>query len=322
MTPIDRSNKQQHEFAYRWLCFANEPFIVTKRISRRFHDLILRIIQGRLLLAASPKGHTLILECYHPSAKSTEPHLVCQYLGTPGLANAFQETEPIPYHAGGVGQLGQWRDLYSHFRPARQETECRVLRSHPAGEAVRLPNPKISLTGDGRLHEEPTKDLVSHDVNLDSHELFSQLCVVTHLVQLGPRSGIFYSIVNIADGVVRIWRKWLAERTKVLKSHETSNMDDRSSAHPDLDESSRMLWVDSRRNAGLLVRIRERSIRRDVPLLLHKDEDPAVSYVMEYEELRIRTAHLLQAVEQAHLEKSNVSGKAMIFGSFAQRNEI
>ena len=57
--------------------------------------------------------------------------------------------------------------------------------------------------------------LVSHILNLDSHELFSQLCVVTNLVQLGPRRGVFYANVTIADGVVRILRKWLAQRVDI-----------------------------------------------------------------------------------------------------------
>ena len=266
--------------------FSTQLLLPLALVSRRFYDLIVRIIQGRLLLAASPEGYNLILECYHPSAKSTEPYLVCEYLATPGLADAFREKDPSPDYASGVGQLGHWRDLYSRFRPARQETEGRILRSYSAGQVVRSPNPNVVLPGDEGHHGDPRIDLVSHNINLDSHELFSQLCVVTHLVQLGPRSGIFHSIVNIADGVVRIWRRWLAERTKVMNLNGTSNKDAWPSTQSDQDEASRTLWVDSRRNAGVLVRIRQRNVRQDVPLLLHKDEDPAVSYVLEYEGMR------------------------------------
>lgn len=163
------------------------------------------------------------------------------------------------------------------------------MYSHSSGEAVKLSNSNVVLPEDDRPYDDLFKDLVSHNVNLDSHELFSQLCVVTHLVQLGPRSGIFYSIVNIADGVVRIWRRWLAERAKTLNPNTLLEKGDQLSDQLDQDEASRTLWVDSRRNAGVLVRIRERKVHRDVPLLLHQDEDPTVSYVLEYEGMRRRS---------------------------------
>ena len=268
--------------------FSTQSLLSLALVCRRFHSLIVQIIRGRLLLAASPHGYNLILECYHPSAKSTEPHLVCEYLGTPGLAAAFQETDASP-HASSVGQLNQLRELYSCFRPARQVTEGRILRTHPAGEVVRLSDLNAEVPGDERPHGDPIKNLVSHSVNLDSHEHFSQLCVVTHLVQLGPRSGIFYSIVNIADGVVRIFRRWLAENIKSLHPNAPLKEDEQPSGQFDQDEISRTLWVDSYRNTGVLVRIKERKVHRDVPLLSHKDDDPAVSYVLEYEGMHHRS---------------------------------
>ena len=139
--------------------------------------------------------------------------------------------------------------------------------------------------------------LVSHSVHLDSHELFSQLCVVTNLVQLGPRRGVFYSFVNVADGVVRIWREWLAKRANLKQKDigyvgvNSSGLKDSSNnngetAHADVENAeteASTLWIDNHRNVGVCVRIAEKKWMRHAPVLLHRDEDPAVTYSMEYE---------------------------------------
>jgi len=177
---------------------------------------------------------------------------------------------------------------------------------------------------------------VTHNVSLDSHELFSQLCVVTNLVKVGPRREVFLSCVNVADGVIRIWREWLNARAKESRSknpkssqllHEANVVEEtEGSAHAELESGDNngsdacVLWVDKSQNVGIRVMVSEKKWRRDAPLLIHKDEDLAVSFSMQYEELFVRTAHLLFAVERSLLEQSNVSGKAMIFGSFATRN--
>ncbi|MCJ1485059.1 hypothetical protein MMC06_005232 [Schaereria dolodes] len=80
-----------------------------------------------------------------------------------------------------------------------------------------------------------------------------------------------------------------------------------------------ILWINPGKTVGIRIRIHERKWRHDGPILVHKDEEIAVSYVMEYEELLIRTTHLLLAVEQNLSQLSNISGKAMVFGAFASR---
>ena len=143
--------------------------------------------------------------------------------------------------------------------------------------------------------EQETEGLVSHSVHLDSHELFSQLCVVTNLVKLGPRRGVFYSFVNVADGVVRIFRDWLAKRAgeasgrgldpkrESLEGNGEKDVSGMDICIADVQAEARTLWVDRRRNVGIRVRIKEKNWKRDVPVLLHRDEDPAVTYSMEYE---------------------------------------
>lgn len=48
-------------------------------------------------------------------------------------------------------------------------------------------------------------------------------------------------------------------------------------------ETDKMLWVDQNKVVGLRVRVEEKKGRRDLPVLVHKDEDQAISYSLELE---------------------------------------
>ena len=253
----------------------------------RLYHLILRIIHGRLLLAASPRDHDLILECYHPSLERTEPHLVCEYLGTPGLNNPLGTSQPTSNQFTEPGFLAQLGNIYSTFRPVRQEAEEKFVRPHPAGGALGSQNGSAAIPSQGMSVKDNRKTSVSHNVSLDSNESFSQLCVKAHLVQLGPRRGIFSNLINVTEGVIRIWRDWLAQRatTSVFeRAEDSSRLSDPVDSRV---TNEHMLWVDDKKNAGIDVYIKENRWRREVPVLLHRDEDPAVSYVMEYKGGRI-----------------------------------
>lgn len=54
----------------------------------------------------------------------------------------------------------------------------------------------------------------------------------------------------------------------------------------------------------------------DTPVLVRKDEDPAVSYSLQYEELVINTTQLLLLVEQSIDQEVQNSGKAVVIGSW------
>ena len=266
--------------------FSTQLLLPITAVSHRFHDLVLGIVHRRLLVAAAFKDRKLLLECYHPSSRNTEPYLFCDYLGTPGLSSE-KDGEGSAYHASQpIGRLGKLSRLYSRFRPVRHEAEQRLFRPHPAGDVPGNPGTSTYFPARPPSREETVEPFVSHTVNLESHELFSQLMVVTNLVQLGPRRGVFYSFVNIADGVVRVWRAWLAERASSLfypavdedETEQTRTMDEK---HTDME--SRMLWVGNSKNVGIRVRVCEKTWRRNEPILLLHDEDPAVSYGIEYE---------------------------------------
>ncbi|KAI9714651.1 MAG: hypothetical protein M1812_006316 [Candelaria pacifica] len=290
--------------------------------SCRFHDIVLRLIHHRLLAAASLKEHKLILECFHPTCKAVEPIMYCDYLGTDGLSAEAEGEGGVYKDVERKGRLGQLGGLYSHFRPVRKDPETRVRRPHPAGDVPGHPNTSTSYPSDSSQNS-PTEgeELVSQNVSLDAHELFSQLCTVTNIVKIGPHRGLFLSIVNVADGVVRIWREWLAERAASYTSDKEPSVEGKggniqaSNLRMDSDIEKQTLWVDDRRNAGLVLRVKEKKWRRDNPIL-YRDEDVAVSYSIEYEKVLIRTIHLLLMLEQSLLEEANHSGKAIVIGSF------
>jgi len=254
-----------------------------------FHGLILRILECRLREAASHKDHKLILECYHPSAKFYTPYLYCDYLGTPGL-NLDDNGVCAEERGSGLGELSK---LYSYFRPLKPDGNRRTLRPHPAGGWPALP--PIGLTD---KHEQ----LVCQDINLDSHELFCQLVTVTNLVKLGPKPGVFRSSVNIGEGLTRVWRDWLSDRVACEKKDPN-------------EREKCLLWSDSGNHVGIRMKV---EAGQEVPApVVRRDEDPSVSYTLQYEELAVRTSQLLLMLEQSFYQEINHTGKSsVVIGSW------
>ena len=266
-------------------CFQTQLLLRHRAVSHRFLGLTIRIIHSRLLRAALLEDRKLILECYHPSAQYTEPYLYCDYLGTPGLSDFIAGDGRIYHIAEDPGSGGTLRKLYSHFRPTRKDPEPYIFRSHPAGDT---PGSRTNEAANLRSLSREA-DVVTQQVNLEAHELFSQLCFSADLVQVGPRRGVFLSNVNIVDRkYTRIWRHWLAERAKNERANDT---DGKRTLPKGLDESlekngssaQSVLWVDQSKIAGLRLRVKERRWRRDTPILMRQDEDEAVSYILELE---------------------------------------
>ncbi len=271
-------------------------------VSHRFQNLVLRIVHARLLVAASLEDRKLILECYHPSAQYTEPYLFCDYLGTPGLSDKVEGQGWIYEASEKDNRLGRLRGLYSRFRPQRPEADP-PFRSHPAGDV-----PGSRTYYDGPLSK-PTKsiELVSQTMNLDSHELFSQLCVSVNLVQVGPRRGVFLSCVDVLRKTTpRIWRDWLAEGAQ--------SPDGPSIKPTDLENECqyrRIIWADNARNIGIRAHVKEQRWRRHESILIHKDEDQAVSYSLELE--GGKTSSFLRLPTDLHCE-SDFTAKRILNG--------
>lgn len=147
----------------------------------------------------------------------------------------------------------------------------------------------------------------SVNVHLDEGEMFSQLCAVTNLVKTGPRRGLFLSHVNVNDGVVRVFRRWLAARA-------SSSEGGAGSAGGDEEP---ILWTNRYKTVGLRFRVHQNIDARTRPAIWSEaeDEDLPVSYTLVYEELLVRTSSLLLEVENSEAQEVTSTGKAIVIAS-------
>lgn len=233
---------------------STQELLAVASVSRRFYSLVARILHRRLLRAAPLPGNELIFECYHPSAKLSTPYLSCRYLGT-----VTRDGAPISQEAPALTGLQR---LYSSFRPVVAE-ENRRSRNRP-GQPVRQP----SAAGQGGEADA----MATEDLYLDEGELFSQLCAVTNVVKEGPRRGLFVSHVNISEGVIRVWRGWLAHAVGATLSAEDALQ------YPTFDD---VLWVDTRKDVGVRFRV-TLSASGTMPLLAGPGDEPPILYKLEY----------------------------------------
>ncbi|KAF1843386.1 uncharacterized protein K460DRAFT_378542 [Cucurbitaria berberidis CBS 394.84] len=289
-------------------------------LSHRIYTIILRILHNRLIAAAYLHSHTLLLECYQPSAKLTEPNYFCAYLGTDGLS-IYDEPEPNEKR---VGRLRDMHNLYSRFRPHRRDLEADGRRVLPRPGDV-----PGSRTFPGTVQDRHQGETVKQTLGLDPHELFTQLVAQINLVKIGPRNGLFTCFVGVEDGVLRVWRDWLrdtAEKGRTANIHDSRQNVEQNGKGKEVvraiennendTEDSQVLWVNPLKNTGIRFNVRERKLHRDAPILIRSDEDMPVSYEIEYDELLIRTSHLLLMLEKSMVQEDNSSGKAVVFGSF------
>lgn len=157
----------------------------------------------------------------------------------------------------------------------------RAARPHPAGD---VPGSRTKASGplSSSKIEVQRQDIVTHTLPLDAHELFTQLSITAALVQVGPRRGVFLSFIDVVDKrTPRIWREWLAARAEEVTSNRPSTGSDEAEYVG--GRSSSMIWADRGKTMGLKVRVKERKWRGDAPILVHKNEDPAISYLLELE---------------------------------------
>lgn len=244
-------------------------------VCRRFRGLVARLHYARLVEALGLQDHEIILECYHPTVKISTPYLFCDYVGTPGLA---AESAGVSGASGGRDpSLAGMNALYSRFRPVQQEDDRRPRSRYPKRAVV-----------EGL--EQPLRDLPGHDVHLDAGELFSQLVTVTNLVKVEPKRKLIIDAVNMTDGVIRVWRPWLASEAAAptpAPGQQHSTGENGSSSV--LDDSA-ILWADSKQNCGLRMRVVEKTNELVAPVLVAAEDDPAISYKLEFEGMSISPA--------------------------------
>lgn len=269
--------------------FTTKHVLTFAPVSRRFHAICVRILQNRLAAAATLLDHVLMLELYPPSARLTAGKLFCTSLGTSGLDDTSIETLP---EAEKIGHLG--KAVFSRFKPQRHEPVRKLLPRHPAGDIPGSRTHPSSAASSTQTHNHEN-DLVSQEVSLDAHELFTQLIATVMLVKPGPRPDTILTAVEVCEGTVRVWRDWLAEQAKKVPPPA-------SSGHPKHD--SAILWCNTaNETVGVRFRVKERKWKRDNPILISADEEVAVSYTVDLEEVVLRTSHLLFMVEESLREQ-------------------
>jgi hypothetical protein len=256
-------------------------------ISRRLSTIILRILHNRLVAAAELDSHSLLLECYHPSVKLFEPPYFCTYHGTDGLS-LYETVAEAEFNIG--ERLKKMRNMYSRFRPHQRELE-------EGGRRV-LPRPGDvpgSRTFPGTVKDKYQGETVKQTLSLEAHELFTQLVAQINMVKIGPRHGLFTCFVDVEEGVLRVWKEWLAEIAAKGQQEQISTLVEAEQADKGKEavrethgdnanlEDSRILWVSPARNSGIRFNVKERKFRRDTPILLRADEAMPVTYEIEYD---------------------------------------
>ncbi|PMD46943.1 hypothetical protein L207DRAFT_149569 [Hyaloscypha variabilis F] len=257
------------------------PFTTT---SRRIHELILLILHHRIFDAGKLSRHQLLLEAFHTSNRGAG-YSICQPLQTTPLSPSTQQPS----------SLSDLSALYTSFRPLKPSTDRTAFRAGLAdgsGWFVPVPTaPQPTADVPTSELEEKEDELVSQDIHLESHELFSQLCTRANLAKTSPRRGLFHSCVNVGEGILRVWRDWLADQAKC-----------------DGGGDGDVLWADSRKAVGLRVKVVEREALPVGPPY-RAGEERDVSYTLFYDELLVRTTRLLLMVERSEELESGNEGK-------------
>ncbi|KIW06053.1 hypothetical protein, variant [Verruconis gallopava] len=309
--------------------FSTSQLLPLAGVSHRMHALVARLFHARLLQATRFPQGGLILECYPPSQKLTAPALDCAYTGTPGIEGCLDDDA-----ASAVGKLAALRDVYSRFRPRRRESR-RFGTTVPGdipGSRTHAASANLGAeSAHARRQAQREEDKVKQILSLEGHERFIQLEGNLHLVR---RLGFVQNLVAVHEGYVRIWRDWLGQRATADAIAQLGEGDvvelpelDGSSccagpvsvdgtSSEDLREHEGILWLERTKNVGLRVKVQEKKWRRHMPILVHADDEVAVSYEVVYEELFVRTAHLVLTLERSAQQEDMNSGKVVVFGSF------
>lgn len=216
--------------------------------------------------------HILLLECYPPSGRLFEPALPCSYLGTDGLDSLEVSQEG----STPAQELKTLKELCSRFRPRRDEAGRKAWTRHPAGDVPGSRTyvaPEAAQAGLSRDAAAPPlkEQLVTHLIHLDSTEMFTQLCARTFAAIPGLKANIYRDYIDVNDGVVRVFRNWLADEAK-------------SGSRSLGDPHAGVVWANDGEQVGIRFRVKRRAWHRSaVPLLQAATEDVPVSYEVQYE---------------------------------------
>ena len=202
-------------------------------------------------------------------------------MGTDGLSSKH-EGEGSLYHdcEGVAGRLGKLGGLYSRFRPENPDIEGTIPARRIAGATPVLAQPSDgtgSNPADGWSQTAPATTPVYrnagdgghkkiiYSLDLDDGEMFGQFCTYGSLVKLGPRRGLFLSLVPLVEplaGTIRVWRSWLLDRCQESFKLEQDNAPieplrpSTTVSIPAFLSDQRILWTDYKKNVGVRFQVR------------------------------------------------------------------
>lgn len=79
-----------------------------------------------------------------------------------------------------------------------------------------------------------------------------------------------------------MWRDWLAERCTSLKERNKIGSGPDTKAEEAEEYRQRLLWADTNKHVGMRLRVIEKEDEPE-PMLMNRNEDPAISYILKYE---------------------------------------
>jgi hypothetical protein len=275
--------------------FSTRALLPLTSVCHRFHALVLRILHYRLLFSTPLKEYKLLLECFHPISKLTEPHVFCKYLGTDGLSERHDGKGSLYENVDTAHQLSRVTGLYSRFRPevcTPEEKEKSSKSGRYGAHLAPSPGRMLLLSGvagfirtDVNRGGDGDDRAVTREVLLDGFEDFSQLCVVANLVQVLPGTSLLLSALTIEDGVVRLWRDWLLRQSRKWRAAMERAREEGNEKSVNLPDDE-ILWVDTDETVGLKLRVRPKEWNPSLPVLVHqddRDEGSDVAYEVDLE---------------------------------------
>lgn len=249
--------------------------------------------------------YQFILECYRPADRLGAPYLVCDYV----------ETTPPLRHLSGAGSpnFNALGGMYCLFRPRPRQPKGAPSADAlwPRAPPTPPPEPANGTTGDDD-RTKPASQLPTQDLCLDSDELFGQLVCSASLVRAGPKRGIFLAHEAIAQGIVRVWRYWLAQRAEYQRHVGHPPCADSRCQPAGLPDDGGILWTDARRrDVGIRFGVREKPGQDTAPgeavqgprvgrgdSGMDGTEELEVEYELELREVLVRAAVLLRTKER------------------------
>ncbi|KAF8539305.1 hypothetical protein BDD12DRAFT_882690 [Trichophaea hybrida] len=183
--------------------------------------------------------------------------------------------------------LRQYNFIFECSTPSRRV--CVALL--PINVVIGTPNRNLSQIYSRFIPHEPTNvhdsyssldatpRPVSTMVSFEENDYFAQLCANAMLIKLAPIQGMFTLLVRVLDDTFF----WL--RRPELRSAAMS-------------KSARVVWLDDARNAALKIRVTEKERWPWVSSAENNLEERPVSYLVEYEEVLVRTAYLVGVMEK------------------------